>query len=318
MIETAWLVALGLMLAGWSVLDGANLGLGMSLRRIGRSGPERRLLLTALGPFLLGGEVWLVASAGLLIGAFPELEKDLLRSYYPLVVGLVVAWVLRDIGVWFRSRRESKAWQGGWETVVVAASTVVAFAWGLLLGNIVQGVPTGGRPGVETLMGPYSLLWGAAVVAVFTLHGAVFAALRLPRGRRSRAAGTVRRSATAALALFAAIGVLTPAFSVDLARPVPAAVLGVAAVVAVTVALRLFERGREGWAFVCTAVAAAAPLLAAGLASAPRLRSGLASSDSLDLLGYVVFPAIPVLIAVQAWMWWTFRHRVGVRSAVFF
>jgi cytochrome bd ubiquinol oxidase subunit II len=317
-MDAVWLGLLGLMLAGWSVLDGANLGLGMSLRRIGRSGPERRLLLTALGPFLLGGEVWLVASAGLLIGAFPELEKDLLTAYYPLVVGLVVAWVLRDIGVWFRSRRTSKSWQGGWEAVIVAASTVVAFAWGLLLGNVVQGVPTTGRPGVETLFGPYSLLWGAVVVAVFTLHGAVFAALRLPRGRRSRAAGTVRKAAAAALALLAAVGVLTPAFSVDLARPLPAAVLAVAAVVAVTLALRLFERGREGWAFVCTAVTAAAPLVAAGLASAPRLRAGLAPPESLELLGDVVFPAVPVLIAVQAWMWWTFRHRIGVRSAVFF
>ncbi|MBB5785749.1 cytochrome d ubiquinol oxidase subunit II [Jiangella mangrovi] len=317
-METTWLVALGLMLTGWSVLDGANLGLGMSLRRIGRSGPERRLLLTALGPFLLGGEVWLVASAGLLIGAFPALEKDLLTAYYPLIVGLVIAWVLRDIGVWFRSRRPSRSWQGGWESVVVAASTVMAFAWGLLLGNIVQGVPTTGRPGVETLVGPYSLLWGAVVVAVFTLHGAVFAALRLPRGRRVRAAGTVRKAGTAALALLAAVGVLTPAFSVDLARPLPAAIMGVAAVVAVTLTLRLFERGREGWACACTAVAAAAPLLAAGLASAPRLRAGLASADSLDLLATVVFPAIPVLIAVQAWMWWTFRHRVGPRSAVFF
>lgn len=317
-METLWLGLLGLMLAGWSVLDGANLGLGMSLRRIGRSGPERRLLLTALGPFLLGGEVWLVAAAGLLVGAFPGLEKDLLTAYYPLVVGLVVAWVLRDIGVWFRSRRPSKAWQSGWESVVVVASTAVAFAWGLLLGNIVQGVPTTGRPGVETMAGPYSLLWGAVVVAVFTLHGAVFAALRLPRGRRSRAAGTVRRAGAVALALLAAVGVLTPAFSVELARPLPAAVLAAAAVVAVTVALRMFERGREGWAFVCTAVAAAAPLLAAGLASAPRLREGIAGTETLDLLAYVVFPAIPVLIAVQAWMWWTFRHRVDVGSAVFF
>lgn len=112
-MDLVWLGLLGLLLAGWSVLDGGNLGLGRSLRRIGRTGPERRLLLTAIGPFLLGGEVWLVAAAGLLIGAFPALEKDLLYAYYPLVVTLVVAWVLRDIGVWFRSRRPSAAWQRG-------------------------------------------------------------------------------------------------------------------------------------------------------------------------------------------------------------
>ncbi|WP_116951303.1 cytochrome d ubiquinol oxidase subunit II [Jiangella endophytica] len=317
-MDVLWLGLLGLLLTGWSVLDGANLGLGASLRRIGRSGPERRLLLTAIGPFLLGGEVWLVAAFGIMIGAFPGLEKDLLFAYYPVIVGLVVSWILRDIGIWFRSRRCSRAWQRGWETIVVLASTAMPFAWGLLLGNVVQGVPTNGRPGVETLIGPYSLLWGAVVVAVFTLHGAVFAALRLPPERRTRAAGTVHRAGAAALALLAVVGVATPAFSVDLARPLPAAVLGVVAVAAVVASTRLFAGERDRWAYVCTAVAAAAPVLAAGLATSPRLLDGIAASGTLDLLTVVVAPLVPVLIAVQAWMWWTFRHRVGVGSAVFF
>lgn len=317
-MDVAWLGLLGLLLAGWSVLDGATLGLGASLRRLGRDGPERRLLLTAAGPFLLGGEVWLVAAAGILIGAFPGLEKDLLYACYPLVVGLVVAWVLRDIGVWFRSRRPSRAWRNGWEVVVVAASTAVPFAWGLLLATVVQGVPTDGRPGVETLVGPYSLLWGAVVVAVFTLHGAVFAALRLPPERRTRAAGTVRRAGGAALALLAAVAVATPASGVGLAHPLPAAALGLAAAAAVALATRLFAAGRDGRAYACTAVAAAAPVFAAGLASAPRLLDGIAAAGTLDLLTVVVAPLLPVLLAVQAWMWWTFRHRVGVGSAVFF
>ncbi len=126
------------------------------------------------------------------------------------------------------------------------------------------------------------------------------------------------RPAAAALALLAAAGAATPAFSVELARPLPAAVLGVVAVVAVVLATRLFDRERDGWAYACSAVAAAAPVLAAGLATTPRLMDGLAASGTLDLLGAVVVPLLPVLLAVQAWMWWTFRHRVGVGSAVFF
>lgn len=317
-MDVLWLGLLGLLLTGWSVLDGAVLGVGSSLRRIGRDGAQRRLLLTALGPFLLGGEVWLVAAFGILIGAFPGLEKDLLSAYYPVVVGLVASWILRDIGIWFRSRRPSPAWQRGWETVVVVASTTMPFAWGLLLGNVVQGVPTHGRPGVETLVGPYSLLWGAVVVAVFTLHGAVFAALRLPPEHRTRTAVTVRRAGVAALGLLAAIAVATPVLGAGLDRRLPAAALGVVAAGAVLLALRLYERGRDGRAYVCTAVAAAAPVLAAGVASAPRLLDGLATSGTLDLLAVVVAPLVPVLLVAQAWMWWTFRHRVGVGSAVFF
>ncbi|PZF79434.1 cytochrome d ubiquinol oxidase subunit II [Jiangella anatolica] len=317
-MDVLWLGLLGVLLAGWSVLDGAVLGLGGSLRRLGRDDASRRLLLTALGPFLLGGEVWLVAAAGILLGAFPGLEKDLLTAAYPVVVGLVVAWILRDIGIWFRSRRPSSRWRGGWERVVVVASTVMPFAWGLLLAVVAQGVPTDGRAGVETLVGPYSLLWGAVVVAAFALHGAVFAALRLPPEYRAGAAGTVRVAGRCAAVLLGALAVATPVFASDADRPwFGAAVLAVGALAAL-LAMRLMARGRDGWAYVCTAAAAAAPVLAAGAASAPRLLDGLATPATLDLLTVLVLPLVPVLLAVQAWTWWTFRHRVGVGSAVFF
>lgn len=110
------------------------------------------------------------------------------------------------------------------------------------------------------------MLWGATVVAVLTLHGAVFSALRLPLEQRARAAPTIRRAGPIALVLLGAL----------------------------------------------------APMTAAGAASAPRLLEGVAAESTLDLLAFVAFPAIPVLIGVQAWMWWVFRHRVGARSAVFF
>lgn len=317
-MEVMWLCVLGLMLVGWSVLDGGNLGLGMSLRRIGTTGPERRLLLTALGPFLLSGEVWLIAGAGLLIGAFPAVEKDVLHAAYPVVVALLVGWVLRDIGVWFRSRRPSARWRGGWERTIVAASTVMAFAWGMLLGNVAQGVPHGSTTGLGTLVGPYSLLWGATMVAVFTSHGAVFAALRMPRERRERSVAVARRAVPVAGALLGATILLTPVFSIELTQPVPALLMQLVAIVAIVAAGRLLQRERDGRAYVCTAIAAAAPLVAVGVAVAPRLLDGAAGSGTLDLLTAMALPVIPVLLVVQAWLWWVFRIRVSTRSAVFF
>lgn len=323
-MDVIWLSLIGLMLGGWFVIDGANLGIGMSLRRIGRTGPERRMLLTAMGPFMLAGEVWLIAAAGLLIGAYPGLEKDLLHAYYPLFVAILAAWILRDLGVWFRSRRPSVRWRGTWERVIVVASGVVAFAWGMVLGNVVQGVPRGDRPGLGTLVGPYSLLWGAIVVAVFGTHGAVFAALRMPDGRRERAAAVARRFAVAAAALLGAAVILTPAltfsrsFSIELAQPVPALILQVIAVTAVTFGARLVGRERDGRAYACTAVAALAPLVAVGVAVSPRLLEGAAGAHTLDLLAVVALPVLPVVILVQAWLWWLFRQRVDARSAVFF
>lgn len=317
-MQTVWLVMLGLMLTGWSVLDGANLGLGMSLRRPGRSERERRLLLTALGPFLLAGEVWLVAGAGLLIGVFPAFEKDLLAACYPIVVALVVSWVLRDAGVWLRSRRPGRRWRRGWERTVAVASGGFAFAWGVLLASVAQGVPLDGGVGLGTLIGPYSLLWGAAMVAVFTLHGAAFTAMRMPREQRGGAVRAARRCGPLAAGLLLAGGVAVPVFGIDLLRPVPAALILVVAVTAAVAGPRLLEHGRDGRAFAVTAVAAAAPLLAVGSAMAPLLTHGTAGPDTLALLARVTLPVVPLLLAAQAWLWWTFRHRVGRGTAVFF
>ena len=117
-----WTVLLVGAFAGWAVLDGMNQGLGATLRQVGRTPGERRTVLTALGPFLLAGEVWLIAAAGVLLAGFPDLERDLWFVAYPLVIALLVTWVLRDAGVWLRSRRPGVRWRAGWERVVVVAS----------------------------------------------------------------------------------------------------------------------------------------------------------------------------------------------------
>ena len=99
-----------------------NQGLGATLRQVGTTPGERRTVLTALGPFLLSGEVWLVAGGGVLLAGFHDFERELWFVAYPLVIALLVAWVLRDAGVWLRSRRPGVRWRAFWERVVVVAS----------------------------------------------------------------------------------------------------------------------------------------------------------------------------------------------------
>ena len=136
-----WTVLLVGAFAGWAVLDGMNQGLGATLRQVGRTPGERRTVLTALGPFLLAGEVWLVAAAGVLLAGFPDLERDLWFVAYPLVIALLVAWVLRDAGVWLRSRRPGVRWRAGWERVIVVASVGLPLSAGALLGTALVWLP---------------------------------------------------------------------------------------------------------------------------------------------------------------------------------
>ncbi|WP_336210856.1 cytochrome d ubiquinol oxidase subunit II [Nonomuraea sp. LPB2021202275-12-8] len=229
---------------GYLVLAGADIGVGMLLPYLGRTPDERREAIAAIAPFFLGNEVWLVATAGVLAGLFPELEGELLGANHTLIVVLLLSWVVRDMGLWLRGRVPGRAWQGAWDCAVVAGSWGLALSWGVLLSDVLLG-----------MHGPLALLPALVLAALFGTHGLAFAALRLRGVLRERAAvlsggaGEVRTIALTATAL-AAVGVLA------------------------------------------------------------GLRLPLEAGTSGPLLVPVILVMMPLLVASQAWVWWTFRHRV--------
>ncbi|MFC4119104.1 cytochrome d ubiquinol oxidase subunit II [Nonomuraea zeae] len=230
---------------GYLVLAGADIGVGMALPYLGRSAAERREVIAAIAPFFLGNEVWLVATAGVLAGLFPELEGELLAGNYTLVVTLLLAWVVRDMGLWLRGRVPGARWQAFWDGAVVAGSWGLALSWGLLLSHVLLGI-----------QGPAALLPALVLAALFATHGLTFAALRLRGVLRERAgvlsggAGELRTYALTAVAL-AIVGVLA------------------------------------------------------------GLRLPLHPGTSGAVLVPVILVLIPLLVSAQAWVWWTFRHRVS-------
>ncbi|SDN62802.1 cytochrome d ubiquinol oxidase subunit II [Allokutzneria albata] len=171
------LVAAGLLAffaIGYFVLGGADIGLGALLPFLGRTPAERRLVITGIAPVFLGNEVWLVATAGVLVGAFPDLEGKLLTEHFPAVVALLLGWVVRDAGLWLRHQFDRRAWQGLCDTAVTLGSWTVALAWGWVFSGL--------------LTGAANPIIGVAVALLFAVHGLAFAALRLSGRSRERAA----------------------------------------------------------------------------------------------------------------------------------
>jgi cytochrome bd-type quinol oxidase subunit 2 len=176
MNAAAWAVLLAALVTGWVVLDGAVQGAGATLlqerdpdgtdRR--REPAERRVVLAAVGPLLLPGEVWLVAALGVLVGVFPHAESDLLNAGYPVAVTLIASWALRDAGIWLRSRRPGHVWRDVWDVVLVVASIVLAGSWGALLG-------------VAWGSGLAALALGILAVVLTRVHGDAVVGWRLRR-----------------------------------------------------------------------------------------------------------------------------------------
>ncbi|WP_449061592.1 cytochrome d ubiquinol oxidase subunit II [Planomonospora algeriensis] len=112
-MDILWSVLFAVLLIGYFALEGANIGLGMLLPVLGRTQEGRDRIVAAAAPFVLAGEVWLVAVAGVLFGVYPRLEGEVLFGLYPMVVCLLVSWIVRDAGLWFRRRTDGLAWRAG-------------------------------------------------------------------------------------------------------------------------------------------------------------------------------------------------------------
>lgn len=182
---------LGFFAIGYFVLGGADLGTGMVMPFLGRTDHERRLVITSIAPFFLGNEVWLVGAAGILAGAFPDLESTLLHGLFLAFVALLTGWVIRDMGLWLRGRVDSRTWRGLCDTAVFAGSWTVVLSWGAIFGKVLAGQTDG------SLSDP-SVYAGMAVAAILgVIHGLAFASMRLTGRLRQRAQSLAGRRTTA-------------------------------------------------------------------------------------------------------------------------
>ncbi|MFJ8576922.1 cytochrome d ubiquinol oxidase subunit II [Micromonospora sp. NPDC093277] len=332
-MELAWYALLGLFFATYLVLGGYDYGVGLLLAR---RATAPRAALTAVGPFFLGNEVWLVAAVGILFGAFPLLEGELLAGFYPAVLGALAGVVLVTAGVQLRSRPRTEAARAAWDRVVVAGSTLAVLGWGALLGGLLQGVPLradGHVAGVGHLFTPFVAAAALAMLALITVHGAMFLTLRLPAADVPPVARLARGLVPAAVAAVAAatvLGLLSDRVRAAVARPALAVLLPVALVAALLVARAALGRGRSGVAFAASSAALALPVLLVGAALWPRVlvstgdpgtsltvADAAASGPTLSLLGWLVLPLLPALLGFQAMCWWVFRGRTDGRAPVY-
>ncbi|MEV4811313.1 cytochrome d ubiquinol oxidase subunit II [Micromonospora avicenniae] len=334
-MELIWYVLLGLFFGTYLVLGGYDYGVGLSLA--GNTDPgRRRASLNAVGPFFLGNEVWLVAAVGILFGAFPVLEGELLSGFYPAVLGALAGVILVTAGVQLRSRPAHERVRARWDRVVVVGSALAALGWGALLAGLLQGVPRatdGHVVGLTHLLTPFAAAAGLAMVALVAAHGATFLTLRLSADDAARAGRLARRLLPVALAAVGAatiVGLLSERVRATAQQPLAGVLLPVLLVTALLVARAALTRGRPGVAFTATAVALALPVALVGATLWPyvlvsttdpgaslTVADAAASAPTLRLLGWLAMPLLPALLGFQLMCWWVFRGRTDGRAPVY-
>jgi len=327
-LTTFWFIAIAVLFVGYFVLEGFDFGVGILLPVLGRDDTGRRVLINTIGPVWDGNEVWVIAAGGAMFAAFPEWYATVFSGFYLPLLLILLALIGRGVAFEYRGKRDDPRWRRRWDRTIVAGSLVPAVLWGVAFGNIVRGVPVdaaGEYAGtLWTLLNPYALLAGATTLALFTLHGAVFLALKTRGEIRDHANRLARRLGPVAATLAAAFLAATVATS-GVTWPVLA--LAGAAAAALLGALFANHRRREGWAFTGTAMAiglAVAALFTAlfpdvlpsTLDPAYSLTTTNASSTpyTLRIMSWVALIFLPLVIGYQAWSYWVFRRRIGVRD----
>jgi len=204
MIQIAWFCLVAIMITGYVVLDGFDLGAGIIHLFVARTEPERQRVLHSIGPVWDGNEVWLIAGGGTLYFAFPRLYSAAFSGFYLALMMVLWLLILRGISIELRSHIESPIWKPFWDLVFGGSSALLALLYGAALGNVVRGVPfdsdgfffiplwTNFQPGLDPgIVDWYTLLIGAAAFTVLALHGCYWVVLKTDGDlqQRSRAFG---------------------------------------------------------------------------------------------------------------------------------
>lgn len=325
-LTTFWFIVIAVLWIGYLVLEGFDFGVGMLMAVLAKDDTQRRVLLNTIGPVWDANEVWLLVAGGATFAAFPEWYATMFSGFYLPLLLILVALIVRIIGIEFRSKRPEAAWKRRCDAAIVFGSVVPALLWGVALANLVGGVPIDADGeyvgGLLTLLNPYGLLGGLVTLSLFMVHGSFFVGLKTVGDIRERAIALGLRVGTVAASLLAAFAVWTAARDGD----TMVWVVGVAALASFGAGLTAAYRGRDGWAFVGTAVAiglfvvtifsALFPdVMVSSLDPAWSLTTDNASSTAytLKILSWVAVAFTPIVLIYQSWSYWVFRRRIGVQ-----
>ncbi|MDF9795844.1 cytochrome d ubiquinol oxidase subunit II [Catalinimonas alkaloidigena] len=201
-----WYILIGLLLVGYAILDGFDLGVGI-LHLFSKGDHNRRIMLNSIGPVWDGNEVWLITAGGALFAAFPEVYATAFSGFYLPFMLLLIALIFRAVSIEFRSKEPSKRWRSTWDTSFGMASMIAAILFGIAIGNVVMGFAIGSDKVYQgtffDLITPYTILTGFFNLSMFTMHGAIYLNLKTEGALQNQVKGWIRSSYIIFVIMFA-------------------------------------------------------------------------------------------------------------------
>ncbi len=221
-LKIIWWLFIGVLLIGFAIMDGFDMGIGMLLPFIGKTDEERRVLLNVIGPTWESNQVWFVTAGGALFAAWPLVYATAFSGFYFALLLVLFALFLRPVGFDYRSKLANPTWRKAWDWGLFIGGAVPALVFGIAFGNLLLGVPFHFDSDLRSyytgsfwdLLNPFGIMAGLLSVAMLTMHGAVYLQKRTVDVISSRCKRAVLWSALLFCMLFAVEGIWV-ATSVD-------------------------------------------------------------------------------------------------------
>jgi len=332
-----WFLLVGVLFTGYAMLDGFDLGVG-ALHLFAKKDEDRRMLLNAIGPVWDGNEVWLVTGGGALFAAFPPVYATVFSGFYLAFMLLLAGLIFRAVAIEFRSKKPARWWRQMWDIGFCAGSVLSSFIIGVTMGNIVWGVSLDERGEFAGtfigLLHPYALLLGITTVALFAMHGAIYALMKTDGPFHTRIRRWINPCIITFIMLYAATTQATLLYCPHMTNTVKRHPIFFAVALANMLAIanipRAINAKRDFEAFLSSCSAMVALMLLFGVGLWPNLLysnphpalsltayNASSSLSTLKLMLIIAVIGVPVVLAYTFSVYWIFRGKVQREHLVY-
>ncbi|MFN3999238.1 cytochrome d ubiquinol oxidase subunit II [Algoriphagus sp.] len=348
--NVVWYILVGVLLIGYAILDGFDLGVGI-LHLRSKGDHDRRILMNAIGPVWDGNEVWLITAGGALFAAFPNVYATAFSGFYLPFMVLLIALIFRAVSIEFRSKEANPRWRSFWDRGFSIGSIVAAFLFGVAIGNIVMGFPIGSDMEYQgnffDLLNPYSIVSGFFALSMFALHGGIYLNMKTEGELQKQIQGWIKLNYWIFVIFFVLFSGLTlylkpemianfsfgtidlPGNKHELVEnhetmiSVFAWTVVALNILAIANIPRTLAKGNYGWTFISSASMIGAVVMLFALGIFPNLMvsnldpkfnldiyNGASSDYTLKTMAILASFGLPFVISYTTIIYWTYRGKV--------
>lgn len=334
-LEFIWFSIFVVLLIGYAILDGFDLGVGM-LHLFSKKDEERRIMLNSIGPVWDGNEVWLVTAGGALFAGFPGVYATVCSAFYLPIMILLTGLIFRAVAIEFRSKRPMPWWRWTWDFLFSFASLVISFALGIVLGNLIQGIPLDKNNEfigtLNDLLQPYALLVGVLTVALFFMHGSIFIVMKTEGALHDKLRSWINPAIIAFIIIYAVTTAATLIYLPHMAEHIKNRpfffLLAIGNMLVIANIPREINKGRDARAFMssCANILFLLSLFAIGTypnvvraSNDPQnlsmtIYNSASSELTLKILLIIAIIGVPLVIAYTIAVYWIFHGKVKLES----